>query len=107
MDVSVESEGVSDGADCEVIVEINNPEGVHMRAALRFIETAETFCSNITVYSGEKTANGKSIMQMCMLAAPCGSKLIITAKGSDCREAIIALGELVEKKSFAKLARDC
>jgi phosphocarrier protein HPr len=107
MDVSVESEGVSDRADCEAIVEIKNPEGVHMTAALRFIETAESFNCNIIVYSGKRTANGKSILQMCMLAAPHGSKLRIIAQGPDCREAITALEELVEKKAFHKSAMDC
>jgi phosphotransferase system HPr-like phosphotransfer protein len=39
-------------------------------------------------------------MQISMLAATCGTKLTVTAKGPDARQAINALQELVEEKHF-------
>lgn len=39
--------------------------------------------------------NGKSIMGVLMLAAEKGSSLTITAEGSDAREAVEALANLV------------
>jgi len=44
--------------------------------------------------------DGKSIMQMSMLAASCGTKLKIKAEGADAQQAINALQELVEEKHF-------
>jgi phosphotransferase system HPr (HPr) family protein len=89
---------------CEAVVQIKNVDGLNMRAATRFIEMAETFGSSITVRSGEKVVDGKSIMQMSMLAVPCGSKLRITAEGPDAQEAITALWELFEEKAFGESA---
>jgi len=44
--------------------------------------------------------DGKSIMQMSMLAATYGTKLKITAQGPDARQAINALKSLVQEKMF-------
>jgi phosphocarrier protein len=44
--------------------------------------------------------DGKSIMQMSMLAATCGTKLKIKAEGVDAQQAVDALRELVEEKHF-------
>jgi phosphotransferase system HPr-like phosphotransfer protein len=41
-------------------------------------------------------------MQMTVLAATCGTKLKIIAKGSDAHEAIEALKKLVEENLFGK-----
>jgi phosphotransferase system HPr (HPr) family protein len=100
-----ESEKASDKTVCEAVVQIKNEDGLCMLAATRFVELADAFSSRVTVRSGEKVADGKSVMQMSMLAAPCGSKLRITAEGPDAQEAIPALWELVEEKAFGKSTR--
>lgn len=84
----------------EIELEIRNSDGLHMRPAMRFVDTANRFDSDITVSNGETNVDGKSIMQVTMLAATCGTKLKITAEGSDARDAIDALRELVEDKHF-------
>ncbi len=85
---------------CETAVEIKNADGLHMRPAMQFVDTANGFDSDVTVSNGETDVDGKSIMQMSMLAAICGSKLKIRAEGPDAQEAIDALRELVEEKHF-------
>ena len=84
----------------EAQVEITNKDGLHMRPAMQFVDIANRFDSDITVSNGQTNVNGKSIMEMSMLAATCGTKLTIKAEGPDTREAIIALRELVEEKHF-------
>ena len=84
----------------ETEVEIKNADGLHMRPAMQFVDIANQFDSDITVSNGETNVNGKSIMEMSMLAATCGTKLQIKAEGSDAQEAIIALQKLVEEKHF-------
>ena len=44
--------------------------------------------------------DGKSIMQISMLAATCGTILKVKAEGADANEAVQALRELVEEKRF-------
>jgi phosphotransferase system HPr (HPr) family protein len=85
---------------CETEVEIKNTDGLHMRPAMKFIEIASRFSSDIIVSNNQTDVDGKSIMQMSMLIATCGTKLKIKADGPDAKQAIEALRELVEVKHF-------
>jgi phosphocarrier protein len=82
----------------EIEVEIRNPEGLHMRPAMQFVDVANSFRSDISVSHQDIHADAKSIMQMTMLAATCGTRLKITAAGPDAVQAIQALRVLVENK---------
>mgnify|MGYP000109058178 CR=1 FL=1 len=73
-----------------------------MRPAMQFVDVATKFSSEITVSNNENTVDAKSIMQMSMLAATCGTKLKIKASGSDAQQAVDALRELVEVKMFGE-----
>jgi phosphocarrier protein len=84
----------------EISVEIKNADGLHMRPAMQFVDVTSQFESDITVSNDENNVDGKSIMQMSMLAATCGTKLKIKAEGADAKEAIDALRQLVEEKHF-------
>lgn len=85
---------------CETQVEIKNADGMHMRPAMQFVDIANAFDCDVTVSSGETEVDGKSIMQMSMLAATFGTKLKIKAEGEDAEQLIEALRELVEEKMF-------
>jgi len=85
---------------CEAEVQIKNADGLHMRPAMQFVDVANQFDCDVTVSNGETNVDGKSIMQMSMLAATCGTKLKIKAEGADAQQAINALQELVEGKHF-------
>jgi phosphocarrier protein HPr len=85
---------------CETTVEIRNADGLHMRPAMQFVDVASRFDCDITVSNGQNVMDGKSIMQMTMLAASWGTKLHIKAEGADAEKAISALRELVENKHF-------
>jgi len=93
-------EGQRQKVVCEREVEIRNAEGLHMRPAMQFVDIANRFESEISVSSGDNKVDGKSIMQMSMLAAVCGTKLRIKADGSDAQQAVEALRGLVEDKHF-------
>lgn len=81
----------------ETEVEIRNPEGLHMRPAMQFVDIANGFDSEITVSNQNTTVDAKSIMQMTMLAATCGTRLKIQARGADASKAVEALQELVDR----------
>ena len=84
----------------ETSVQIKNPQGLHMRPAMQFVDLANKFAAEIRVSNGQTTVDGKSIMQMSMLAAICGTPLIIRATGTDAEKAIQALKDLVEVRMF-------
>ena len=85
---------------CETQVQIKNADGLHMRPAMQFVDVANQFECDITISSDENSVDGKSIMQMSMLAATYGTKLKIRAEGADAQKAIDALQKLVEEKHF-------
>lgn len=87
---------------CETEVEIKNADGLHMRPAMQFVDIANRFKCAVTVSSGQTEADGKSIMQMSMLAAAVGTKLKIKAEGADAPQLVDALRELVEVKLFGE-----
>jgi phosphocarrier protein HPr len=84
----------------ELEIQIKNADGLHMRPAMQFVELASRFDSEITVSNDQTSVDGKSIMQMSMLAATCGTKLKIRAEGPDAKEAIDAIHKLVEVEMF-------
>jgi len=85
---------------CERTVEIKNAVGLHMRPAMKFIDIANRFSSDVRVSNDEVTVDGKSIIQMCTLRATYGTRLKIRAEGSDAEQAVNALQELVEVRLF-------
>src|SRR5688572_29793667 len=62
-------------------VRIVNRQGMHMRAANLFANMAGRFPANVRVSKGEVVVNGKSIMGLMMLAAPCGSEIMLEIDG--------------------------
>ncbi len=79
-------------------VQIKNKLGLHARPALLFVNTATKFKADVYLGRDDHEVNGKSIMGVMMLAAEMGSKLTITAKGQDEKEAIKALIDLIDNK---------
>jgi len=83
---------------CATTITIENRLGLHARPAMAFVDLANQFQSSITVRKGDQKVDGKSIMQMMMLAATRGTKLEIEVNGPDAEDAMQALTELVERK---------
>lgn len=81
---------------CCVKVTITNRLGLHARPAMCFVDAATAFSSVITVKRQDQAVDGKSIMQMMMLAATKGTELEIVADGDDAEAAAAALKKLVE-----------
>lgn len=82
----------------ERTVTIVNKNGVHARPAAEIVKVAGKFASNITIVRDDLEVNGKSIMGVMMLAAECGSDIVLRASGPDADAAVDALAELVASK---------
>jgi len=76
-------------------VEIANRLGLHMRAADQFVSLARQFQSDIRVHHYGNQCNGKSILDLTILAAECGTRLELEASGPDAVAAVEALAVLV------------
>lgn len=84
---------------CSVKVTIRNKLGLHARPAMSFVDTASAFASAVTVKRTDGKSDeidGKSIMEVMMLAATKGTELEIVADGDDAEQVAEALEKLVE-----------
>ena len=75
---------------------LKNRYGLHARPAMRFVEEASQFQSEVFVTKDDEEVNGKSIMGLMTLAAECGSILHLRVVGKDAEEALNALTSLVD-----------
>jgi phosphocarrier protein HPr len=79
-------------------MKITNRLGLHLRAAAEFVKISNKFKSWILVKNHHHSADGKSIINLMMLAAACGSELTITFQGEDAWDARSAIRDLVLSK---------
>ncbi|MBM4115119.1 MAG: HPr family phosphocarrier protein [Phycisphaerae bacterium] len=79
---------------------ILNRLGLHARPAMSFVQTAMGFSCTVTVRrtDGDETVDGKSIMQMLLVAGTAGTELEITCDGTDEDAAMAALLRLIARK---------
>lgn len=69
---------------------------MHARAAVRFVQAANTFKSEVKVIKDGQEANGKSIMGLLTLVAAHGVTMTVVCEGDDAEAAVAALAELVD-----------
>ncbi len=75
---------------------IRNRAGMHARAAVKFVQLAAHFKSEIRVLKDGTSVNGKSIMGLLTLVAAVGVTIVIEAEGPDAETAAEALAALVD-----------
>jgi len=76
---------------------IVNQLGLHARPAAQIVKVASRFKADIEIVKDGTPVNGKSIMGVMMLAAECGSAILLRASGPDEADAVAALADLVSR----------
>ncbi len=76
-------------------VQVTNKNGIHARPAAEIVKVAAKYKSQITLGRDDLEVNGKSIMGVMMLAAECGSIVLLRADGPDADEAVVAIEGLI------------
>ena len=77
---------------------ITNKLGLHARAAAKLVTLASSFNSTVELKTKCKTANGKSIMSVMMLAAGKGTEITLIIDGDDEKETVAALEILIQRR---------
>jgi phosphocarrier protein len=91
--------GVTDVADLSRRrVELTNRLGFHLRAASLFARLSNQFQAKVRVTCNGLEADGRSILDLMLLAAECGAHLELEASGVDSVDATAALCALVEAR---------
>ncbi len=76
-------------------VQVRNRLGMHARAAVRFVQLANGYKSEVKVIKDGQEANGKSIMGLLTLVAAHGVTMKLVCEGEDAEQALTALADLV------------
>ena len=79
-------------------ITITNKLGLHARAAAKLVTLASSFNAKIELKTPCKTANGKSIMSVMMLAAGQGTEVTLIIDGDDEQQACSALEILINRR---------
>jgi phosphocarrier protein len=79
---------------------VSNPLGLHLRPAEKFVKLALQFQAEIRVHYNGNSHNGRSILELATLAAECGTRLEVEARGPDADAAVAALADLVESQFY-------
>ena len=74
---------------------VNNQVGLHARPATFFIQKANEFRSSIWVEKDERRVNAKSLLGVLSLGIVKGTAINLIADGSDEKDAVEALIELI------------
>jgi phosphotransferase system HPr (HPr) family protein len=77
---------------------IINKLGLHARASAQLVKLAGGYVSNIRLTHGTQSVDGKNIMGLMMLAATCGSRIMVTVEGEDAGQAIEEIVALFSKR---------
>lgn len=92
-------------AAAEQRVVLTNRMGLHARPSTAIATTATRFHSDITITKDDMTVDAKSVLELLMLAAECGSELLVRAEGKDAANAVQAVADLVQTR-FGELDVD-
>ena len=57
-------------------VRITNPQGLHLRPLTAFVQAAMRFQSSVHVCKADQRVNGKSALELMLLAAEQGTELV-------------------------------
>jgi phosphocarrier protein len=79
----------------ERAITIVNSLGLHARPAAALVRLASGFQSHLELVRDGAAVNAKSIMGVMMLAAECGSTLVIRGEGPDAEAGVSAIADLI------------
>jgi phosphocarrier protein len=82
----------------EQAITIKNRLGLHARAAVKFVNTANRFVADVRIEKDGGEIDGKSILGILTLAATQGSDITLKIDGLDEEAAWKALAELINNR---------
>ena len=81
---------------------VSNQVGLHARPATFFIQKANEFKCSVWVEKDDRRVNAKSLLGVLSLGIVKGTTITLIADGSDEKEAVEALAELVRSGEFGE-----
>jgi phosphotransferase system HPr (HPr) family protein len=82
-------------ASSERRVELPAGVDLHARPAADLVRTAAPFGARVTLSTGEREADAKSLLAVLALGAKGGTTLTLRAEGADADAALVAVADLI------------
>ena len=82
-------------AKSEARVMLTNKMGLHARPSTQISQTASKYQSEVRLAKDGLDVDAKSVLELLMLAAECGSELHVIAEGDDQADADAAVAAIV------------
>lgn len=79
-------------------LKIINKLGLHARAAVKLVNTASRYQSEILLLYNNREINAKSVMNLMIIGAPKGAEIELLVTGDDEVEALKAVTHLINDK---------
>jgi len=79
----------------EVVVKLEN--GLHLGPSSQIVQLAQKFGSDLSIRKGDRTVDGKSMLDLLTLAAEHGTVLVLEARGVDASQTVEAVAALFER----------
>lgn len=76
-------------------VRVSNPLGLHQRAADRFARAAKRYSCAVTLWNGDRKADGKDLWDLIMLSVFPDTEVILEVDGVDASNALDPLAEIL------------
>lgn len=80
------------------LLTLTNKRGLHARAATRLVQCCQPFAARVTVHHGTLKGDAANIMSLLILAAPCGTELLVEAEGDDADATLDAVEALFDAR---------
>jgi len=91
---------MSDESNLCVQLTLKNKQGLHARAAAVFVRALSGLSAEVSVSWQNRAVNGRSMLDLMTLGAPCGSVLEIQINGTDADAALAALSKVFEDRFY-------
>lgn len=91
---------ISDGHVLSAQLTLLNVQGLHARAAATFVRALSGMNAEVQVSWEGRTVNGRSMLDLMTLGAPCGSVLDIQVSGAEAHAALAALTQVIENRFY-------
>lgn len=90
---------------CERQVLLTNKMGLHARPSTQIATVAGKYACRVRILKDGMIVDAKSVLELLMLAAECGSQLTVQAEGEGAEAAVGELARLIESR-FGELEVD-
>lgn len=76
-------------------IRLTHHDGLHLRVCSAIAKAAEKYRAKVTIRKGSQVVDATNVFELLLLAASHGTELVVSARGSEAKEALEAVADLL------------